>query len=114
MRKLLLTGIYTLLLVGCATVPPEGASAGASVDEVLAMADQKLSEAKAAKAEWMIIDSATGSKAVSLTKVLAAAKEKAAAGETDEAMRMANRVIESSELGIEQVMSQKDAAPSFN
>ena len=114
MRKRLILGLSVLMLAACVQMPPKQAMAEGSVDEVLKMAEDKLAMAKAADAEWRAIDKATGGSAVDLTKLLEAAKEKAAAGETDEAIRIAKKVAKLSELGVEQAKDQKGAKPMYN
>ncbi len=114
MRKNLISGLSALLLVGCLTAPPEQAMSSKGPEAAIAEAEEALGMAKKAGAEWMVIDSATGGRAQPLTKLLEVAKEKAAAGEADEAARLAGRVTELSRIGIEQIESQAGAGPVYN
>ena len=114
MTKHIITGLSALLLVGCLTAPPDQMAASAGPDAAIAEAEKALSMAKEMGAEWMLIDKATGSRAQSLTKLLSVAKEKAEAGEAEEATRIANRVTEISNIGVEAMKTQADAGPSYN
>lgn len=114
MRKKLISGLGVLLVAGCVSVPPQEASAQMSLDETMAEAEKKLAMAQEMNAEWMALDPATGGSAQPMHVLLQVAKEKAEKGETDEAMRIAKRVIEFSELGMEQAESQKGSGPSYN
>lgn len=110
----MVSALGALFLFGCVNVPPQQATAQGSLEDVMAMAEQKLAMAQEAGAEWMAIDKATGGAAQPMHKLLEVAKEKAANGEPDEAMRLAKRVIEFSELGLQQAESQKNAGPQYN
>jgi hypothetical protein len=85
----------------------------AGSDAAVAEAEAALAQAKELGAEWRLIDSATGSKAGSLSKLLAVAKEKASNGENDEVIRIANKVTVAAMLGIDQAKAQASASPTY-
>ena len=87
--------------------------ASSDSDAALAKAASLVAQAKQVGGEWRLLDSATGSKAGSLSKLLAAAQDKAANGEDDEVIRIANKVIEAAMLGIEQAESQASVSPTY-
>jgi len=108
------TTIMSLLLLGaCVTTPPPAETASTGADEAIMKADEALKVAQAAGGEWRLIDKATGGSAVPIRKMLSAAKKKAEAGETEEAIRLANRVATAAMLGVEQAKGQANAAPSY-
>ncbi len=113
MRFRTFVGIGALVLAGCAQMPMESATADDSLDATMKMAEEKLAMAQSANAEWRIIDKATGGAAVDLSKILDTARKQAEAGETDEAMRLAKRVIQYAELGLEQAKAQAGAGPRY-
>jgi predicted Zn-dependent protease len=83
--------------------------------QAIEQAEASLAAAKSTGGIWQLIDKSTGSSSQSIEKLLAAAKQKQAAGEFDEAVRIANRVNDAAKLGVEQVESQKGkVAPYFN
>ncbi len=98
-----------LLLAACVSVPAQQASADA-----ITKAEEALAMAQKVGGEWKAIDKATGGKAVPLSKMLKVAKEKAAAGEIEESIRLAEKVTEFSMLGVEQAKAQEGAGPSYN
>lgn len=114
MRKLIIMGIGALMLAGCAQTPMTGGDPAAELQVIIKQAEDKLAMAQAANAEWRILDKATGGSAVDLSKILSLAKEKAEAGETDEARRLAEQVIKFSELGLEQAETQAGSGPIYN
>jgi len=81
---------------------------------MIAQASADVKAAKAASAVWRILDSATGGKAVPLTKAVKVAQKKLDAGDAPEAYRLAQRVSEAAQLGIAQAAEQANAAPSYN
>ena len=111
-RRLVAALAASILGAGSVAAPP--AARAMDVEQALAMAEEVLATAKRAGAEWRIVDEATGSTAKSLSRILKVARKKAEAGETEEAVRLAGRVIESALLGIEQARSQADVAPVYN
>ena len=86
----------------------------AQAEQMIAQAKADVDAAKAAGAEWRVVDKATGGSAVSLSKLLKAAEKALADGDASEAYRMAHRASESAQLGMTQAASQANAAPSFN
>ena len=83
--------------------------------QAIDQAEKALASADSAGSVWQLIDKATGSSSVSLSKLLGAAKKKSEAGEFDEAIRIANRVSDAAMLGVEQAESQKGkVAPFYN
>jgi hypothetical protein len=82
--------------------------------QMIAQASADLDAAKGVGGVWRLIDSATGGKAVSISKLLQAAKAKLEAGDASEAYRMANRVSEAAQMGVAQVAEQVDAGPVYN
>ena len=81
---------------------------------MIAQASADVKAAQAASAVWRILDSATGGKAVPLTKAVKVAQKKLDAGDAPEAYRLAQRVSEAAQLGIAQAAEQANAAPSYN
>lgn len=83
--------------------------------QAIEQAENALAAATSAGSVWQLIDKSTGSRSVSLDKLLGAAKKKNEAGELDEAIRIANRVSDAAMLGVEQAESQKGkVAPFYN
>ena len=82
--------------------------------QMIAQASADLDAAKGVGGVWRLIDSATGGKAVSISKLLKAAKAKLEAGDASEAYRMANRVSEAAQMGVAQAAEQADAGPVYN
>ena len=85
----------------------------AQATQAIATAEASLAAAKTAGSVWQLIDKATGSASQSIEKLLAAAKKKQAAGEFDEAVRIANRVNDAATLGVEQAESQTGKVQPF-
>jgi hypothetical protein len=81
--------------------------------QMIAQAKTDADAAKAVKSVWRLLDKATGGKAVPLGKVIKAAEASLEAGDNAEAYRLAHRVSESARLGIEQSISQANAAPYY-
>ena len=81
---------------------------------MIAQAGVDLKAAKAASAVWRLLDSATGGSAVPIHKMLKVAQEKLDAGDAAEAYRLAQRVSESAQLGIDQAAQQANAGPTYN
>ena len=107
MTRMLSIAIAGWLLAGTAA-----ASETTSADAI-AMAEQELAAVKQAKYEWQLIDKATGSASVPLTKLLEAAKKARAEGQEDEALRIAKRVLEAAKLGQQQAQEQSSAKPQY-
>ena len=81
--------------------------------QMIAQAKVDADAAKAASSVWRLLDSATGGSAVPLGKMIKAAEASLEAGDNAEAYRLAQRVSESARLGIEQSISQANAAPYY-
>ena len=82
--------------------------------QMIAQASADLDAAKGVGGVWRLIDSATGGKAVGISKLLKTAKAKLEAGDASEAYRMANRVSEAAQMGVAQAAEQADAGPVYN
>jgi len=82
--------------------------------QMIAQASSDLDAAKGVGGIWRLVDSATGGKAVSISKLLKAAKAKLEAGDASEAYRMAKRVSEAAQMGVAQAAEQADAGPAYN
>jgi len=82
--------------------------------QMIAQASADLDAAKGVGGVWRLVDSATGGKAVSISKLLKAAKAKLEAGDASEAYRMAKRVSEAAQMGAAQAAEQADAGPTYN
>ena len=82
--------------------------------QMIAQASADLDAAKGVGGVWRLVDSATGGKAVSISKLLKAAKAKLEAGDASEAYRIANRVSEAAQMGVAQAAEQADAGPAYN
>lgn len=80
----------------------------------ITQAKADLDAAIAAGAQWRIIDKATGSTAVDLSKLLKVAEEKAKAGEMDEANRIAAHISHAAQAAVEQSKRYAGAAPNYN
>jgi hypothetical protein len=111
--------VISAVLVGMATCTGLGLAAHAEekavmVDEAIQRAESELAGAAETGHVWRLIDSAGGSKSQDLDKLLAIAKEKQAAGELDEALRLAERTADAAALGQAQAESQADAAPFYS
>lgn len=119
MKKLLTVALTTsLVLAGCATADSHDKEKMAMDKEMsggaVAQAQSDLDAAIAVGAQWRLIDKATGSKAVNLKKLMEVAKEKAAAGETEEADRIAMRISEATKMAMEQQKRYAGATPYYN
>ncbi|MDH3694313.1 MAG: hypothetical protein OER96_07065 [Gammaproteobacteria bacterium] len=114
--KNLVTLIAVLSITACGTMNSsvQAQDKAAEVNEAIQMAEAELAAAAKTGHVWRLIDPATGSKSQNLGKILEAAKEKQAAGELDEALRIANRVAETAKLGQQQAEQQADAEPFYN
>ena len=82
--------------------------------QMIAQASSDVDAAKGVGGVWRLIDSATGGGAVSISKLLKAAKAKLEAGDASEAYRMAKRVSEAAQMGVAQAAEQVDAGPAYN
>lgn len=109
-------------LIGCASQPaakpaspPTAAPAGPSpaAKAALEEAGKKLAEVKKAGHEWRLIDKATGPDSQPLTRLLEKGRELAANGDNDEAIRLAGKVSEFSDLGLKQAAENVNAGPVF-
>ena len=118
MRKsLALVLTSSLLISACASTAghdKEKMAGEMSAADPIAQAETDLAAAIAAGGQWRVIDKATGSKAVDLSKLMAAAKKKAEAGETEEANRMAAHVSKAATIGLEQAQRYAGATPYYN
>jgi outer membrane murein-binding lipoprotein Lpp len=104
----------SFLLAGCSSADKKDDMAKTMTTPAVTQAKADLDKAIAAGAEWRLIDTATGGKAVNLSKLMKVAEEKAAAGETDEANRIAARISQASETAIEQSKRYAATAPYYN
>ncbi len=111
----LLTAATALGGILVAALPPAFADGAAQAEAAaaIAKADTELAAAEKVGHVWRLIDSATGGSAVGIDQLLKVAKEKQAAGEFDEARRLADRVAEAAMLGQEQAKLAADAGPKF-
>ncbi len=109
-----LVAILSITACGTMSSGVQADDKAAQVDKAIQMAETELAAAEESGHVWRLIDPATGSGSEDLSKLLEAAKEKQAAGELDEALRIANRVAESAKLGQEQAEQQANAEPFYN
>jgi hypothetical protein len=109
-------------LAGCAGAPaakpapvpaavPSAASPAAMA--ALEQAETALTEVKKIGHEWRLIDRATGPDSETLTSLLGVAKELAGKGENNEAIRIAKRVQEAANLGLQQAADNANAGPVY-
>ena len=110
MRKL----VYLALTILFASATVQAQDEAAQTQEAIAKAETELAAAKKVGHVWRLIDKATGKKSVNLGKLLDAARERQAAGEFLEAIRIANRVAETAVLGQQQASSQGNVSPFYN
>lgn len=104
----------SFLLAGCSSADKKDDMAMTMTTPEVTQAKSDLDKAIAAGAQWRLIDKATGGTAVDLSKLMKVAEEKAAAGETDEANRIAARISKASETAIEQSKRYAATAPYYN
>ncbi len=119
MKNKFTTAIATaFLLAGCATSDNNDKAAmstdAAMGNAVIAQAEADVKTALDAGAQWLILDKSAGSKAVSFNKLIEIAKEKEAAGETEEAERIAMHVSEASKMALGQHERYANARPRYN
>jgi outer membrane murein-binding lipoprotein Lpp len=115
MKKTLAIVLTTsFLLAGCAGTDKKDDMAMAMTTPAVTQAKADLDKAIAAGAHWRLIDKSTGGKAVNLSKLMEVAEEKAAAGETEEANRIAARISKASETAIEQSKRYAGTTPYYN
>lgn len=115
MKKTLAIVLTTsLFIAGCASADKKDSAAMSGTTPAILQAQADLDKAIASGAQWRIIDSATGSTAVDLSKLLKVAEEKAKTGETGEANRIAVRVSESAKLGMQQSKRYAKTTPYYN
>ncbi len=115
MKKTLAIVLTTsFLIAGCAGTDKKDDMAMATTTPAVTQAKADLDKAIAVGAHWRLIDKSTGGAAVNLSKLLKVAEEKAAAGETDEANRIAARISKASELAIEQSERYAATVPYYN
>lgn len=121
MKKTLALALTTSLFVaGCAStgdeMKKEEMAKAAAMPAEVTQAKADLDAAIAAKSQWMLLDKTTGNAAVDLTKLLKVAQDKAAAGETEEAIRIAEKISYASKVGIEQanLYGGSNAMPKYN
>lgn len=119
MKKLLTVALTTsIMLAGCATSEMHDKEKMAMDKEMgsgaIEQAESDLNAAIAVGAQWRLIDKATGSKAVNLEKLLEVAKEKAEAGEAEEADRIAMRISDTTNIAMEQQKRYAGATPYYN
>lgn len=109
----------SLLVAGCATASNHEAMKKMPMAKEMAHSDainNAMADAKAAKAagaQWRIIDKATGGKAVNMSKLLDAAVKKEEAGEMAEADRIAAHVSNAANLGMIQAERYAGAVPYY-
>ena len=118
MKKILTAAFTTaFMLTGCATTEHQEKAAMAEDAEmgnaVIAQAESDAQAAIDAGAQWLILDKAAGSKAVSFGKLIEIAKEKQAAGETEEAERIAMHVSEASKMALGQHERYSGSLPRY-
>lgn len=118
MKKLLALTLLssTLFVAGCASSADSDKMAMASngmADSAIAQAEKDLNAAIAADAQWRVIDKATGSKSVDMSKLLSVAKKKAEEGDMKEADRIAMRISEMSKISLEQSKRYAGALPYY-
>jgi outer membrane murein-binding lipoprotein Lpp len=104
----------SFLLAGCSSADKKDDMTMTMTTPAVTQAKSDLDKAIAAGAQWRLIDKATGGTAVDLSKLMKVAEEKAAAGETDEANRIAARISKASETAIEQSKRYAATAPYYN
>jgi len=105
----------SLFIAGCAsTEMKEDKPMEMMGSAVVTQAHADLDAAVAMGAEWRLIDKATGSKAVNLSKLMKVVDEKAKAGETEEADRIAARISEASKIAMDQHKRYAGATPYYN
>ena len=108
----------SLLIAGCASTEgemkkEEMAAAPAPSNAVLAQAKTDLDAALAAGAQWRVVDPATGSSAVDLNKLYAAAEKKAAEGDIAEAERIAEHVSQIANTAVGQAKRYAGSMPYY-
>ena len=117
MKKTLALALTTsLFIAGCASAGSEKKPMAMEADAgntAIVQAEKDLAAAIDAKAQWKILDPATGGKAVSLSKLLKVAKKKAEEGNMDEANRIAERVSEISKISVTQSERYAGAMPYY-
>jgi hypothetical protein len=105
----------SLFIAGCATADGEKKEEMAmATTPAVTQAKADLKAAIAGGAQWRLIDKSTGGAAVDLKKLMKVAEEKAAAGETEEADRIAGRISNASKLALEQSARYAGAMPYYN
>ncbi|MDH3379678.1 MAG: hypothetical protein OEQ39_22360 [Gammaproteobacteria bacterium] len=97
-----------LLVTGCATIQRGHESRG-----TLKTAEQAIQHATATGHVWRLVDAATGTKSVDLDTLLDAARAAHRERDYDDAIRIAERVIDAARLGIRQARAQRNAAPYY-
>lgn len=117
MKKTLALALTTsLFIAGCTGTGGEKkpmAMETGMESSAIAQAEKDLAAAIDAKSQWKILDPATGGTAVSLTKLLDAAKKQAEEGNMDEANRIAERVSEISKISVTQSERYAGAMPYY-
>ncbi len=111
MKKTLFS-LALFAMTGCATSTGM-ADKATEVSDAIKKAETEVAAAAAVGSVWRLIDPATGGAAVDIDKLLKVAKDKQAAGELDEALRIANRVADAAMLGQQQASDQRDAGPYY-
>lgn len=117
MKKTLALALTTsLFIAGCTSSgsdkKPMAMEAGME-SPAIAQAEKDLAAVLEAKAQWKILDPATGETAVSLSNLLEVAKKKAEEGNMDEANRIAERVSEISKISVTQSERYAGSMPSY-
>ncbi len=95
-----LFAITSVGLGGCASM--SGGSAVSAVDQILSQAATELAAVRKTGHVWLVFDKTTGSGAVSVGKLYAAASAARDKGDDELAARLARKVIWSSRAGQEQ------------
>ena len=119
-KTLALALTSSLFIAGCAStgddMKKEEMAKGPAMPAEVVQAKADLDAAIAAKSQWKLLDKSTGKDAVDLTKLLKVAQDKAAAGETDEAIRIAEKVSFAAKAGIDQAnrYSGSKAMPKYD
>ncbi len=105
----------SLLASGCATATTDESAMAAkpAANPAITQAEADVKKAKSMSAEWRMLDKGVGKKAQNISKVLKIAKEKQAAGEVEEATRLAEKISDYVMMGLAQAEDQKDAKPAY-
>ena len=107
MNKLVIFGALIFALSGCSTfgggsdAASTGGASAASANSAIEAAEAALDKARSVDGEWRDAKS----------KMIKGAKEAAAKGDFEKAIKLANKAKFEGEMGYAQAMEQKDAKP---